>query len=57
MASVMGICWGLVGPESKNVEKVFVLPILIEGSRAPRLNLEKKRGSEPGHFEIQKVIF
>ena len=35
MASVMGICGGLVGPKSENVEKALVLPLLFEGSRAP----------------------
>ena len=33
-AHVMCICAGLVGPKSENVEKVFVLQILFEGSRA-----------------------
>ena len=57
MASVMGTCGGLVGPKSGNVEKVFVLPLLFEGSRVPRGYSEKKQASEPGHFEAQKVRF
>ena len=33
LASVMGICGGLVGPKSGNVEKVLVLKALLKGSR------------------------
>ena len=33
MASVMGICGGLVGPKSGNVEKALVLKALLKGSR------------------------
>ena len=33
MASVMGICGGLVGPKSENVGFSLVLPLLFEGSR------------------------
>ena len=48
---------GLVEPKSGNVEKVLVLPLLFEGSRVPRIDSEKKRASEPGHFGIEKVSF
>ena len=37
VASVMGICAGLVGPKSENVEKVLVFKVFFEGSRRPRL--------------------
>ena len=33
MASVMGICGGLVGPKSGNVEKVLVFIAFFEGSK------------------------
>ena len=33
MASVMGICGGLVGPKSGNVEKVLVFKAFLKGSR------------------------
>ena len=36
MASVMGICGGMVGPKSENVEKVLVFKAFFEGSRGPR---------------------
>ena len=32
MASVMGICGGLVGPESENVDKVLGLKAFLKGS-------------------------
>ena len=35
MASVMGICAGLVGPKSENVKKVLVFKAFFEGSRGP----------------------
>ena len=33
MANVMGICAGLVGPKSENVEKVLVFKSFLKGSR------------------------
>ena len=36
MASVMGICAGLLGPKSGNVEKVLVFKAFLKGSRKPR---------------------
>ena len=36
LASVMGICAGLVGPKSGNVEKVLVFKAFFEGSKGPR---------------------
>ena len=35
MASVMGICAGLVGLKSVNVKKALVFSLLFEGSRRP----------------------
>ena len=35
MASVMGICAGLLGPESGNVEKVLVFKAFLKGSKEP----------------------
>ena len=45
MASVMGICAGLVGPKSENVEKVLVLIAIVNGSRESRLFWNRKRRS------------
>ena len=53
MASVMGICGGLVGPKSGNVEKALVLLLLFEGSRVPRGSSEKKQPGEPCHFSLK----
>ena len=36
MASVMGICAGLVGPKSENVKEVLVFEAFFEGSRGPK---------------------
>ena len=33
MASMMGICAGLVGPKSENVENVLVFKAFLKGSR------------------------
>ena len=41
MASVIGICGGLVGPKRKNVEKVLVLQGFLTGLRGPRAAQEK----------------
>ena len=49
MASVMGICGGLLGPKSGNVVKVLVLKDLLKGSpkaERPRFDF--------GRFEAQK---
>ena len=47
MASVMGICGGLVGPKSENVEKALVLLLLFEGSRGPRGRQSREQLSGP----------
>ena len=57
MASVMGICGGMVGPKSENVEKVLVFKAFFEGSRAPRARQDREQPSGPGRFEVQKVMF
>ena len=57
MASVMGICGGLVGPKSGNVEKASVLLLLFEGSRAAKVRQEHEVTGEPGRFDIEKVTF
>ena len=56
MASMMGICGGLVGPKSENVEKVVVFVGSFEGSRGPRVRQNRERPSEPERFDIEKVI-
>ena len=47
MASVMGICGGLLGPKSGNVEKVLVFKAFFEGSRAPRVRQSREQLSGP----------
>ena len=47
MASVMGICGGLVGPKSENVGFSLVLRLLFEGSRGHETAKESLQASEP----------
>ena len=44
---MMGICAGLVGPKSENVEKALVLLLLFEGSRAAGGRQEDEQRSDP----------
>ena len=46
MASVMGICGGLVGPKSENVGFSLVLPLLFEGSKAAGARQPNERPGE-----------
>ena len=55
MASVMGICGGLVGPKSGNVEKALVFKAFVKGSRGARRRQENEKLSEPEGFEVEKV--
>ena len=48
MASVMGICAGLVGPRSAHVEKVLVFKALLKGARRARVIQKNEQQSEPG---------
>ena len=48
MASVMGICAGLVGPKSENVEKVLVFKAFLKGSRRARAIQENEQPGGPG---------
>ena len=57
MASEMGICLGLVGPKSENVEKVLVLKAFLKGSRGGRAPQECEKVSGPERFDVQKTIF
>ena len=43
----MGICAGLLWPKIENVEKVQVLPLLFEGSKAAKGRQENERRSGP----------
>ena len=47
MASVMGICGGLVGPKSGNVEKVLVFKAFLNGQRGDEYSREELRNSRP----------
>ena len=51
MASVMGICAGLVGPKSENVEKVLVFKAFLEGQRCDGDPGAGLRQSEPDRWE------
>ena len=55
MASEMGTGGGLVRPESGNVEKVLVLPLLFEGSREPNVIQECKVSLGPDRFWSKKL--
>ena len=46
MASVMGICGGLLTPKIGNVEKVLVFIAFFEGSRKPGAFQESEQRSE-----------
>ena len=48
MASVMGICAGLVGPKSENVEKVLVFKAFLKGSRRAGVRQPKKSPARNG---------
>ena len=52
MASVMGICAGLVGPKSENVEKVLVFKAFLKGSRRAGGHQENKRLSGKWDFGV-----
>ena len=56
MASVMGICGGLMGPKSANVAKVLVLLLLFEGSRERKAFQECQAESEKDRFLVEKVV-
>ena len=51
----LGIYGGLMGPKIENVGFSLVLPLLFEGSRAPRARQSREQISEPGGFEVQKM--
>ena len=52
MASVMGICGGLVGPKSGNVEKVLVLKALLKGQRSEEESKTANSYPSLGRFEV-----
>ena len=54
MASVMGICGGLVGPKSGNVEKMWFFNAFFEGSKKRRGIQNCEQLSEPGPFRGRK---
>ena len=51
MASVMGICAGLVGPKSENVKKALVFNAFFEGSRGARVSQPNEQPSGPDRWE------
>ena len=54
MASVMGICWGLVGPKSGNVEKVFVSKLFLKGQEGHED--AKAANNSPGRHRKSKIF-
>ena len=50
MARVMGICEGLVGPKTENVDFSLVLPLLFEGQTKGRRRKDHSGGREFGCF-------
>ena len=52
MASVMGICAGLLEPKSENVEKVLVFKAFLKGSRRAGVRQENKRPSGKWDFGV-----
>ena len=46
MASVMGICGGLLRPKSGNVEKVMVFTAFLEGSKKQKVFDENEKPDE-----------
>ena len=57
MASVMGICGGLAGPKSGQVEKPQVFVCLFDVFTNHGCLQERLQGSEPERFDFKKVIF
>ena len=57
MASVMGICGGLVGPKSGNVEKVLVFKGFLKGFFEGDGERVFYIGGYLGRFEVEKVTF
>ena len=51
MASVMGICAGLLGPKSGNVEKVLVFKAFLKGQRCDADPGAGFQPSEPDRWE------
>ena len=51
MASVRGVCGGLVGPKSGNVEKVLVLKLFLKGQGRPEDAKESLQFSSPDRWE------
>ena len=47
MASVMGLCGGLVGPKSGNGGFALALIVFFEGSRGPRVRQRKSAAIRP----------
>ena len=56
MASVMGICGGLVGPKSENVEKALVDCYCLRGQEC-RDGQTASNGAAMGRFEVEKGRF
>ena len=52
MASVMGICAGLLGPKSGHVEKVLVFKACLNESRRAGGRQENKKTSEEWDFGV-----
>ena len=60
MASVMGVCGGLVGPKSGNVEKVLVFIAFLKGQRSKkhfrRTNNPTRSGRKSEIFDVKCFV-
>ena len=52
---MMGICGGLVGPKSENVDFILVFVCFFEGSRGARRCQPNEKASEPEWLLVEKV--
>ena len=57
MASVMGICGGLVGPKTENVDFSFVLIVFLKRGGRRREFRSGQNGLDLGRFGVEKVRF
>ena len=55
MAIVMGICVGLVGPKSENVEKHRFFVACCDVAQRARRHQPNEQASEPGDFDVVKI--
>ena len=57
MASVMGICGGLVGPKTENVDFSLVLIVFLKCRAGRKGKRSGQNGLDLGRFGVEKVRF